>query len=178
MRKKLPQKCPKCAELNICDLIPEPQYEFYSCEECKKHTKLEEKHAPRLCFQCATKGKKCGYCCEAIVKEKAPDHRDIVRRVVLAPAKCDKYFWGREMTLLQRLLVKYPDLKFWYNAPIKQVNSLLSFASSDAIYLDRLYKMFHFNPIVKIDEIKLGEKYGTDYNKENKVRTVKQFLSK
>jgi len=178
MRKKLPQKCKKCAESSESDLIGDISYEFFSCEICKKTTKLApNQFVPKICYQCAAENKQCGYCCDKIVKVKPINLGSIVKRIVLAPAKCDKFFWSREVNFLNRLLIKYPDIKFWQKSEIKRVNSLIAFLSSDSVYLDKQYKSFHYVvPTANLVEIKIGEKCGEDYNKEHKIRTVKDLF--
>ena len=180
---KLPKKCKKCENTAPIMLAADS---LFSCEICKRETLTKTGEVAKICKMCAANNKQCGFCLESTVKikvAKAPKEKkyrkhSIIKRIVLAPAKSDKFFWPREMATFIKLLAIYPNINFWKLAPIKTVSSLIYFFKSEKPYLDNMYKIFHYVPEKKEVEIKIGEKEGNDYNPSKKIKTVKEFLSK
>ena len=102
---------------------------------------------------------------------------DIVQRIISPIPKGDKHFWGREVTLLKRLLEKYPDLKFWNGIELKKVPSFAIYLTVESKYLFCKYQEYLFTPEKSSQNFSLGEKSGEDYNPKRKPRNVKDFLT-
>lgn len=103
---------------------------------------------------------------------------DLVYRFISPVKKGDKSFWAKEMTLLKKLLEKYPDLGFWQKATLKPVPSFAIYLSTESQYVFLKYQEYLFQPEAPPEPQKiLAEKVGEDYHLSNKPRSVKDFLS-
>ena len=71
---------------------------------------------------------------------------------------------------------QYPNEEFWKKTSLKQVSSLVAFLTSEADFIKVKYSEFNFQPELKNEEIKLGDKVGEDYNSSVKPKTIKNFL--
>lgn len=73
------------------------------------------------------------------------EKREIIKRLVKQPRVDDKYFWPREMKILNKLWEKYPDPKFWETFVLTfQLNSLAWLLTEDG--QAQLYKQkAHFD---------------------------------
>ena len=71
---------------------------------------------------------------------------------------------------------QHPNIEFWKKTQLKEVVSLGVFLTFDAQYLKIKYAEFNFQPELKTEEIKLGDKIGDDYNSAAKPKTIKNFL--
>lgn len=109
-------------------------------------------------------------------KKKSFDIRQLVSKCIQVPKTNRNEFWAKEMVLLKKLLLKYPNLEFWKKATLKVVPSFAIYLTTEDRYIAAKYQEFLFQPETSKEEIILGEKSGEDYNKENKPKTVKDFL--
>lgn len=110
------------------------------------------------------------------VRKKKVKITDVVERIISPIPKGDKTFWPREVTLLKRLVEKYPDLNFWRKAELKKVPSFAIYLSTEGEYLFGKYQEYLFKPESVAQHFTLGEKSGADYNPKRKPKTVKDFL--
>lgn len=102
--------------------------------------------------------------------------RAIIRKIIDIPKKADKNFWAKEFTLLNRLLKKFPDISFWEKSSFTKVPSIAILLTTEFSKLEIQYKQFFFQLDSPNTEIKLGDKFGEDYNTVNKIKTLKDFL--
>ena len=84
--------------------------------------------------------------------------------------------WPKEMKMAKTLLQIFPNEDFWKKVSLKEVISLVAFLTSEAPYIKLKYSEFNFQPELKTEEIKLGDKIGDDYNSAAKPKTIKNFL--
>ena len=109
-------------------------------------------------------------------KQKKFSVKDLVVKLIHPIKKGDRAFWGKEMTLLKKLIEKYPNIEFWEKASLKKVPSFAIYLTTEDRYLYIKYQEFLFQPETPKEEIKLAEKTGEDYNTANKPKTIKDFL--
>ena len=102
--------------------------------------------------------------------------RELLKKLLHIPKRTPKHFWGMQFRLLNSLLNKFPDPKFWEQLSVDKVDCLTLYAGEDANGIADKYKRFIFQPEFKNPEIKIGEKTGDDYNISAKPKTVKDFL--
>ncbi len=81
-----------------------------------------------------------------------------------------------QFRLLNSLLNKFPDPKFWEQLSVDKVDCLTLYAGEDANGIADRYKKYIFQPEFKNADIKIGEKIGQDYNIVVKPKTIKDFL--
>jgi len=101
---------------------------------------------------------------------------DVIERCVINHKGKPPAFWTKEMTFLKKLMKQYPNEDFWKKVSLKEVTSLVAFLTSEAPYIKLKYSEFNFQPELKTEEIKLGDKIGDDYNSAAKPKTIKNFL--
>ncbi len=101
---------------------------------------------------------------------------DVIERCVKNHKGKPTPFWTKEMTFLKKLMKQHPNIEFWKKTQLKEVVSLGVFLTFDAQYLKIKYAEFNFQPELKTEEIKLGDKIGDDYNNAAKPKTIKNFL--
>lgn len=113
-----------------------------------------------------------------VAKEIKPKFsvRKLVTKIIHPIPKNNKDFWAKEITLLKRLIAKYPNVDFWEKGTFKKVPSFAIYLTTEDSYLFSKYQEFLFQPETDKVEIKLGEKTGEDYNKQVKPKTIKDFL--
>ena len=102
--------------------------------------------------------------------------RELLRKLLHIPQKVQPSFWGKQFRILNSLLKKFPDLKFWEQIVVVKVNCLTLYAGEDANGISEKYKKYVFQPVFKNTEVQIGEKTGQDYNISIKPKTVKDFL--
>ncbi len=101
---------------------------------------------------------------------------DVIERCVKNHKGQPSAFWTKEMTFLKKLMKQYPNEEFWKKTSLKPVSSLVAFLTSEVDYIKLKYSEFNFQPELKNEEIKLGDKVGEDYNNSVKPKTIKNFL--
>lgn len=102
--------------------------------------------------------------------------RELLKKLLRVPNKTNKSFWGKQFRILNSLLKKFPDIKFWEQLVVVKVDCLTLYAGEDANGIADQYKKYIFQPELKNIEVKLGEKTGEDYNTTVKPKTIKEFL--
>lgn len=106
------------------------------------------------------------------------EKKKVIENLINVPDKQKRLFWGREIKTFNILLELYPESKFWKGLTFPQkLDSMILFRSG--FYqneLKRRYNLFKYNIPTK-KEIKLGEKYGEDFNIDKKPKTLRDFLS-
>lgn len=103
----------------------------------------------------------------------------IVERLVDVPAQGKRPFWAREMTLLNRLLERWPQLDFWKKVNLGEKIPSLAYLLTD-IGTDRItrkYNEFNFE-IRPPKTYPLGSKIGEDPLIAVPRKTVSQFFKK
>jgi hypothetical protein len=121
-------------------------------------------------------------------KSKKPKSKDkvnkktLIHRLLLVPKKSDKFFWAKELKILNNIISEFPDQAFW----TKIENEIIKFEKvpSLAIHLfeqnkkiKERYKLHFYEVKPIINDFSIGEKIGNDYRKETRPKTIKQFLS-
>lgn len=102
--------------------------------------------------------------------------REIIKRLVVEPKTQKRFFWAKEMKLLNSLMEMFPDLDFWAKVSIRKVPSLAVIKSQKGLkILNNKYREFNYK-IPEKKEIQLGDKTGKNifYSKKNK--TIRQFI--
>lgn len=102
--------------------------------------------------------------------------RELLKKLLHIPQKVQPSFWGKQFRILNSVLKKFPDLKFWEQLVVVKVNCLTLYAGEDANGISEKYKKYIFQPELKNMEIKIGEKIGPDYNINIKPKSIKDFL--
>jgi hypothetical protein len=102
--------------------------------------------------------------------------RELLNKLLHIPKKVHPSFWGKQFRILNSLLKKFPDMKFWEQIVVVRVDCLTLYAGEDANGIADKYKKYIFQPELKNLEVKLGEKAGQDYNITVKPKTIKDFL--
>jgi len=103
--------------------------------------------------------------------------RELLRKLVKVPENVHRSFWAKEFRILNSLLKKFPDIKFWEKLDVEKVSSLTLYAGEDVFSIEERYKKYSFKPPITNDDFTLGEKSGKDYKNPNKKKTLKQFLN-
>ena len=110
---------------------------------------------------------------------KQGEKKNIVDRLVDVPTKGKRPFWAREMTLLNRLLKRWPQLDFWKKVNLGEKAPSLAYFLTD-IGVDRItrkYNEFNFE-IPPPKAYPLGSKIGEDTPITHSCKTVSQFFKK
>ena len=102
--------------------------------------------------------------------------RELLKKLLHIPPKVRPSFWGKQFRILNSILKKYPDEKFWEQLQIDKVSCLSLYAGEDVHGIAEKYKRFIFQPEFKNPEYKIAEKTGEDYNTVAKPKTIKGFL--
>ena len=109
---------------------------------------------------------------------KQTDKKKIIERLIEVPDKGKRPFWAREMTLLKRLLERWPDLDFWGKVRFREKFPTLAYLLTDIGVgnVQRKYNEFTFD-IPSFKTYNLGEKIGKDSEYSPKPKSLKKFLS-
>ena len=109
---------------------------------------------------------------------KQTDKKKIIERLVDTPLKNKRPFWAREMTLLKRVLEKYPDLVFWSKVNFGEKLPSLAYllTAIGASRVKRKYNEFTFD-IPSPKTYNLGEKVGEDKILSRPTKTLSSFLN-
>lgn len=102
--------------------------------------------------------------------------RELLKKLLNIPKNAKPAFWGKQFRILNSILKKFPDMKFWEQVQVDRVSCLTLYAGEDACGIADKYKKYIFQPEFKNTEINIGEKSGEDYNTTNKPKTIKDFL--
>ena len=97
--------------------------------------------------------------------------------MVDVPEKGKRPFWAREMTLLNRLLDRWPDLDFWHKVTFGEKFPTLAYLLTDlgVKKVRRKYNEFTFE-VPDSPTYNLGEKSGEDRRVPRKKNTLSSFL--
>ena len=103
--------------------------------------------------------------------------KDIINRLVDVPQKGKRPFWAREMSLLKRLLERWPDLDFWHKVTFGDKFPSLAYLLTDygLKKVIRKYNEFTFE-VPSSTTYNLGEKTGKDRTIPKKNQTLSSFL--
>ena len=109
---------------------------------------------------------------------KQGDKKKIIERLVDVPVKGKRPFWAREMTLLNRLLDRWPDIDFWLKVSFGEKFPSLAYLLT---YIGvkkarRKYNEFSFD-IPQSKTYNLGDKIGDDPPSQFSPRSLKDFLN-
>ena len=109
---------------------------------------------------------------------KQGDKKKIIERLIDVPEKGKRPFWAREMTLLNRLLGRWPDLDFWKKVRFREKFPTLAYLLTDIGFgnVRRKYNEFTFE-IPQSKSYNLGDKVGEDVKSKPKPRSLKDFLN-
>jgi hypothetical protein len=109
---------------------------------------------------------------------KQGDKKKIIERLIDVPEKGKRPFWAREMTLLNRLLDRWPDLSFWHKVRFGDKYPSLAYLLTDlgVSKVIRKYNEFTFD-IPAFKTYNLGEKTGEDSKTNSKPKSLKNFLN-
>lgn len=107
---------------------------------------------------------------------KKINKKNLIKRLVVEPKKEKRFFWAREMKLLNSLIEIFPNLGFWEKVRIRKVPSLAVIRSEKGLFiLRRKYREFNYK-IPEKQEIILKEKTGRDKILSKKAKTIRQFI--
>ena len=84
--------------------------------------------------------------------------RELLRKLLHIPQKVQPSFWGKQFRILNSLLKKFPDLKFWEQIVVVKVNCLTLYAGEDANGISEKYKKYVFQPNLKIQKYRLAKR--------------------
>ena len=109
---------------------------------------------------------------------KQGDKKKIVERLVDVPKAGRRPFWAREMTLLNRLLDRWPDLDFWSKVRFREKFPSLAYLLTKIGIgnVIRKYNEFTFD-IPESKAYNLGDKHGEDAKIKHRNKFVKDFLN-
>tara|TARA_B100000214_G_scaffold338343_1_gene283430 strand:+ start:323 stop:658 length:336 start_codon:yes stop_codon:yes gene_type:complete len=109
---------------------------------------------------------------------KQGDKKKIIERLIEVPEKGKRPFWAREMTLLKRLLDRWPNLSFWHKVRFRDKFPTLAYLLTDIGIgnVQRKYNEFIFE-IPPSKTYNLGTKIGEDKISSRKPRSLKDFLN-
>ena len=109
---------------------------------------------------------------------KQGDKKKIIERLIEVPEKGKRPFWAREMTLLKRLLDRWPDLNFWHKVRFGDKFPSLAYLLTDIGVgnVTRKYNEFTFD-IPQQKTYNLGDKQGKDSLIKNRNKFIKDFLN-
>ncbi len=109
---------------------------------------------------------------------KQGDKKKIIERLVDVPDKGKRPFWAREMTLLNRLLKRWPKLDFWHKVRFRDKFPSLAYLLTDIGVgnVTRKYNEFIFE-IPTQKTYNLGSKVGEDILLPKKNKSIKDFLN-
>ncbi len=102
--------------------------------------------------------------------------KELLKKLLHIPQKVHPSFWGKQFRILNSLLKKFPDPKFWEQIVVVKVDCLTLYAGEDANGIAYKYKKYIFQPELKNIEVQIGEKTGQDYNIIVKPKSIKDFL--
>ena len=102
--------------------------------------------------------------------------KDLLLKLVNVPSKAPPSFWAKEYRILNSLLKKFPNMRFWEKIEVQKVSSLTLYAGEDVCEIHQKYKNFNFKPPIKNVNHKLGKKSGKDFTLQKKIKTIKQFI--
>ena len=108
---------------------------------------------------------------------KQGDKKKIIERLVDVPEKGKRPLWAREMTLLNRLLTRWPDLDFWGKVRFREKFPTLAYLLTEIGVgnVRRKYNEFTFD-IPPSKTYNLGDKVGEDPSNSRKPKSLKNFL--
>ena len=109
---------------------------------------------------------------------KQGDKKKIIERLMDVPTKGKRPFWAREMTLLNKLLTRWPNIDFWHKVRFKERLPSLSYLLTEWGLKDvvRKYNEFTFE-IPPQKSYDLGDKVGEDSSTKCKPKYLKKFLN-
>ena len=109
---------------------------------------------------------------------KQGDKKKIIERLIDVPEKGKRPFWAREMTLLKRLLERWPDLNFWHKVRFGDKFPTLAYLLTEIGIgnVTRKYNEFTFD-IPEYKTYNLEEKKGEDSQPKNNKPSLKHFLN-
>ena len=109
---------------------------------------------------------------------KQGEKKKIIERLVEVPEKSKRPFWAREMTLLNRLLDRWPNLNFWNKVSFRDKFPSLAYLLTDLGVgnVTRKYNEFTFE-IPPQKTYNLGNKVGNDIPFPKKNKSIKDFLN-
>tara|TARA_R110002051_G_scaffold204509_1_gene270632 strand:+ start:131 stop:469 length:339 start_codon:yes stop_codon:yes gene_type:complete len=104
--------------------------------------------------------------------------KKIIERLVDVPEKGKRPFWAREMTLLNRLLDRWPNLDFWSKVRFREKFPSLAYLLTKIGIgnVRRKYNEFIFD-IPAFKTYNLGDKVGEDVENHPKPKSLKNFLN-
>jgi hypothetical protein len=109
---------------------------------------------------------------------KQGDKKKIVERLIDVPEKGKRPFWAREMTLLNKLLARWPNLNFWHKVKFGDKYPSLAYLLTNlgVSKVVRKYNEFIFE-IPAQKTYNLGDKVGKDVSFPKKSKSIKDFLN-
>tara|TARA_A200000159_G_scaffold164664_1_gene195368 strand:+ start:343 stop:675 length:333 start_codon:yes stop_codon:yes gene_type:complete len=104
--------------------------------------------------------------------------KQIVLRLITPPKSPKGPYWSREYKILNSLMEKYPDKKFWDLLKFNEGwDSLVIFQSDfGKELLERKYKEWNYE-IKESKKFELTKKIGPDIIIDHKPKNLRQFLS-
>jgi len=110
------------------------------------------------------------------VKPTAKKH--IIERLVEVPTTSKRPFWAREMTLLNRLVERWPNIDFWNKVTFREKFPSLAYLLTDigVNNVKRKYNEFNFE-IKPLPTYNLGDKIGEDRQIVKTNQSLRNFLN-
>jgi hypothetical protein len=104
--------------------------------------------------------------------------KEIVLRLITPPSRIKGPFWSREYKILNLLMERFPDDRFWQKVNFNNGwDSMIIFQSDyGKSLLEKKYKEFHYK-IPDPPTITLSEKTGEDKEITKKPKTIRGLLS-
>lgn len=107
---------------------------------------------------------------------KQTHKKDLIKKFVKEPKTQKRFFWAREMKILNDLLDMFPQIEFWEKVSLPKSNSLALLRSPAGLKkVRKKYREFNYK-IPPKKNIKIGEKFGSDKLISKKTKTIRQFI--
>lgn len=103
--------------------------------------------------------------------------KEILLRIITPPKSIRGAFWSREYKILNKLMLDFPDEKFWQKVTFNLGWDSICILQTEygQGLLKRKYQEFHYK-IPKHKKIKLTNKSGDDKILVRKPKTLRRFL--
>lgn len=105
--------------------------------------------------------------------------RHIIEKIVIVPAKSKRIFWAKQMSIFNKLLIKFPNQEFWRKVTFSQKYDGMEYLLSPygLQVVGQKYRDFNYKipeaPIFHFDDNKIG----SPPTLPTAPQTLKDFLS-